>query len=212
MRWPSATTARSAGPPTILIRLCPPTGHPDAAAEREAQKAVDDAQAFEHALALRVRDAGSALETAREAASAVAADDLDGAVDAAERMLSETRAEAARHGVLAAQLTEAHQRAGALDDESDVRRVRVAELTTTLEHLRAQAAELEEQVAGARGEHPELAQAVAQLEDAACVGAEGVRCPRGASRRPGRARRGRAGPHAGRARGRLRRQCVRAAL
>jgi exonuclease SbcC len=139
-------------------------GHPDAAAERRAQKAVDDAQAFEHALALRVRDAGSALETARTAGSAVSADDLDSVVDAAEQMLSETRAEAARHGALTTQLTEAQHRAGTLDEESDVRRVRVAELTTTLEHLRVQAAELEEQVAGARGEHAALAPAVAQLE------------------------------------------------
>ena len=142
----------------------PATGHPDAAAEREAQKAVDDAQAFEHALALRVRDAGSVLETARAAGSAVAADDLDSAVDAAERTLSETRAGAARHSVLATQLTEAQHRVGALENESDVRRVRVAELTTTLEHLHVQAAELEELVAAARGEHPGLAQAVAQLE------------------------------------------------
>ena len=143
----------------------PADGHPDAATEREAQRAVDDAQAFEHALALRVRDAGSALATAREAASAVGIDELDGAVDAAERLLSETRAEATRHGALAAQLTEVHQRSGALDDERDVRRVRVAELTTTLEHLHEQAAELEEQIAGARGEHPELGPAVAQLEE-----------------------------------------------
>ncbi len=143
----------------------PATGHPDAAAEREAQKAVDDAQALEHALALRVRDAASALETARAAGSAVAVDDLDRVVDAAERKLSETRARAAGHGRLTAQLTEAQHRVGVLDDESDVRRVRVAELTTTLDHLQVQAAELEEQVAAARGEHPGLAQAVAQLEE-----------------------------------------------
>jgi exonuclease SbcC len=142
----------------------PATGHPDAAAEREAQKSVDDAQAFEHALALRVRDAGSALETARAAGAGVAADDLDSAVDAAERMLSETRAEAARHSVLTAQLTDAQHRAVALEEQSDVRRLSIAELTTTLEHLHARAAELEEQVAGARGEHPGLAQAVAELE------------------------------------------------
>jgi exonuclease SbcC len=142
----------------------PARGHPDAAAERTAQRAVDDAQALEHALALRVRDAGSALATVRAAAAVVAADDLDRVVEAAERVLSETRAEAARHAPLTAQLTEAQQRARALADERDVRRVRVAELTTTLEHLHAQAAELEHQVAGARGEHPALAQAVEQLE------------------------------------------------
>ncbi len=142
----------------------PATGHPDATAERTAQRAVDDAQAFEHALALRVRDAGSALATAREAAAGVAADDLGAVVDAAERVLSETRAEAARHAALTAQLTEAQRRAGALADERDVRRITVAELTTTLEHLRTQAAELEDQVAGARGEHPALAQAVEELE------------------------------------------------
>ena len=165
----------------------PATGHPDAAAEREAQKAVDDAQAFEHALALRVRDAGAALETAREAGSAVAADDLDSAVDArradAVRDAGRGRASRARS---TAQLTEAQHRAGALDQEGDVRRVQVAELTTTLEHLRAQAAELEEQVAGARGEHPGLAQAVAQLEarHASAQGACEALAARDAARAP----------------------------
>ena len=144
----------------------PAAGHPDAAAERQAQKDVDDAQALEHALALRVREVGSAVETARGAASVIAASDLETTVATAERSLSETRAHAARHGDVAEQLTEARRRVVALDDESGVRRVRTAELTTSLEHLRAQAADLDAQVAEARGDHPALAQAVERLEAA----------------------------------------------
>ena len=191
----------------------PATGHPDAAAEREAQKAVDDAQAFEHALALRVRDAGAALDDRTRGG-------LSGGRRRPRQRRRCRRADAVRdtgrgrapRARSTAQLTEAEHRAGALDHESDVRRVQVAELTTTLEHLRAQAAELEEQVTGARGEHPALAQAVAQLEArhaSVQANVRGARCPR---RRPGRPRRGRAGLDAGRARGWLRRQCVRAPL
>ncbi len=141
----------------------PATGHPDAAAEREAQHHVDDAQAVEHALSLRVRDAASALEHAERAASPVSADDLQPAVDAAETALADTRARAARHQPLTARLAEARARADALTVESEARRVRSAELATTLEHLDAQAAALDTQVAAARGDHPALAAAVDEL-------------------------------------------------
>ena len=140
------------------------TGHPDAAAEREAQRAVDDAQALEHALALRVRDAGAALESTQQTASAVAAADLASTVASAEQAWSATQARAARLEPLTARLAESRSRAEALDETVDQRRVRVAELTTALEHLHARAAELEHQVAEARGGRPALAAALDELD------------------------------------------------
>ncbi len=142
----------------------PGNEHPDAAAEREAQKAVDDAQAVEHALDLRVREASAALEATRVVSSAVAADDLEQAVGAAEHSWAQTAAAAARRTGLVEQLDVAQCRAASLAEQHDVRRVRGAELTTTLEHLRSQMTALEDQVAAARGEHPALSHVVEELE------------------------------------------------
>jgi len=142
----------------------PGADHPDAAAERAAQKRFDDAQALEHALDLRVREATAALEATRLAASAVAADDLDRVVDAAERALAQTSATAGRHPRVTEAVATAQRRVTSLRDEIDARRVRVAELTTTLAHLRLQLVDLEDQVATARGAHPALSQAVERLQ------------------------------------------------
>jgi len=142
----------------------PGASHPDAAAEREAQKAVDDAQALEHALDLRVREATAALDSTRLVASAVSADDLDQVVGAADVALARTAAAAARYPGLTEQRDVTQRRATSLQEERDVRRVRGVELATTLEHLGAQVAELEDEVAAARGDHPALGHAVEQLE------------------------------------------------
>ncbi len=48
------------------------SGHPDAAAERRAQRLVDDAQALEHALDLRLNELTAAIET-----TALAAGEID---------------------------------------------------------------------------------------------------------------------------------------
>ena len=144
----------------------PGASHPDAATERGAQKDVDDAQAIEHALDLRVREATAALEATLLVASAISADDLEQVVGTAVLSLTQTIAAAAAHPVLAEQLDAAKRRATSLVDERDSRRLRVAELTTTLEHVRSRAADLEEQVAAARGDHPALSHAVEQLEAA----------------------------------------------
>ena len=55
----------SADHPRPAVRAA---GHPDAEAEREAQRAVDDAQAVEQARGLRVRDVATALAAARTTA------------------------------------------------------------------------------------------------------------------------------------------------
>ncbi len=136
----------------------------DAAAERDAQRAVDDAQALEHALDLRVREAAAAVESTLQVAQALAADDVEAVVGAAELALTRTAAAAARRPELTEQLAEAERRAAALAEERDARRIRAAEVTTSLEHLRAHLAELEEQVASAREGHPTLTAAVEQLE------------------------------------------------
>jgi exonuclease SbcC len=78
--------------------------------------------------------------------------------------LTQTVAAAAAHPVLAQQLDVAERRATSLDDERDSRRVRVAELTTSLAHLHSQTADLEEQVSAAKGDHPALSHAVQDLE------------------------------------------------
>ncbi len=157
----------------------PGASHPDAAAEREAQKAVDDAQAVEHALDLRVREATAALDATRLVASAVSADELDRVMTAAELLVTQTTAAAAARPMLAERLTVAQRRAASLADQRDSRRVRIAELTSMLEHLHARATELEEQVAAARGDHPALSNAVEQLEAARAAAAARSRGDRG---------------------------------
>lgn len=139
-------------------------GHPDGAAERRAQRDVDDAQAVEAALAMRVHELGSLVSGCREvvgdqdAARARAA--LVGAQAEHDRL---TEAAARRPDLLEA-LAEAEARGRALDEARRSRQVAAAEASTTLTHLRAQRTTLEATIAAARGDDPGLADVVSRLE------------------------------------------------
>jgi DNA repair protein SbcC/Rad50 len=137
--------------------------HPDAEAERSAQRAVDDAQAIEHALHLRVRDLEAALTPARAAAADTDPDGLAAALEAADQTLARLRTDAERRDAVRTSLGEARACEGAITEGATTRRVRMTELTTSLRHLQQQAAELDSRVTAARGEHSQLSAAVAEL-------------------------------------------------
>ena len=136
---------------------------PDAEAERAAQRAVDDAQAVELALKLRVHELESSLALVREGAGDTDAEAVRRALVQAQRTLTELRTRAAQCDGLRSRLDEASARSSELAAEAADRRVRQAELRATLEHLHTRISHVEEQVALARGDHPELRGAVASL-------------------------------------------------
>ena len=142
----------------------PATGHPDAAAERQAQRLVDDAQLLQHALDLRLSELTASIEATALAAGETEPHQLCEAVAAAEQARATAAALAAQHPHVGDQLRVAEQRAAVVDDESSARRVRCAKLSTSLDHVREQATTLEDDVAAARGDHPALAEALDQLE------------------------------------------------
>ncbi|HEY2877857.1 SMC family ATPase [Nocardioides sp.] len=137
--------------------------HPDAEAERTAQRALDDAQAVELALQLRVREVEASLAVVREGAGEQDPDDVRCRLSQALRTLADLRSQASGCQALRTRLEETSTRASELDASTTERRVRAAQLTTSLEHLRCRLGELEAQVTAARGEHPELRAAVATL-------------------------------------------------
>jgi exonuclease SbcC len=139
-------------------------GHPDAEAERSAQRDVDDAQAAEAVLAMRVRETATEIARAREAAG-------DSTPPAARAALEETESahvsaaqSAAGRDDLAATLAEVRLRRAALVEAEARRRVSVAEETTALTHLADQADELQARVGEARGSEPALGDVVERLE------------------------------------------------
>ena len=137
--------------------------HPDAHAERAAQRGVDDAQAVELALQLRVRDLDAALAAARVEAGDSDAARLVVELEAAEHTLGEIRASAAGRDVVRARLHETRARAAGLAEAATRRQVRVTELATSRGHVQEQARELESRVSAARGDHPDLAPVLAEL-------------------------------------------------
>jgi exonuclease SbcC len=143
----------------------PSAGQPTADAERAAQRAVDDAQAVELAQQLRVRDLETTLAAARDLAGEGAADEARSRLADAERRLEQAQAHGAARAGLVARVEQTAARAAALERSSSARDVTTAELTTTLDHLDARRAELDAQVAAARGDHPELRAAVTELTD-----------------------------------------------
>jgi exonuclease SbcC len=136
---------------------------PTADAERDAQRAVDDAQAAELAQQLRVRDVETALTAAREAVGDSDAADTRARLAAAERRSEVARERLAQRDAFATRLEQTSTRVAEIEKAAAERRVTSAELTTTLAHLRTRITEVEGQVAEARGEHPELRGAVAEL-------------------------------------------------
>ncbi len=141
----------------------PSEGHPDAEAERAAQRAVDDAQAVELALQLRVRELEASVAVVREGAGDTDPAEVRRALSQAQVTLAELRARASRCDPLRARLEECAARSSELGVATAERRVRAAELTTSLEHLRSRRSELEVEVSTARGTHPELRAAVETL-------------------------------------------------
>ena len=137
--------------------------HPDAEAEREAQRAVDDAQAVELAQQLRLRDVATSLAAARKTAEPASAELVTTQIAEARRTVDRLRGHEAAGITVRPRIAEASGRASALATAASARRVRNAELDTTREHVRARVSELEEQVGSARGEHPALRAAVASL-------------------------------------------------
>ncbi|MGC4111995.1 MAG: SMC family ATPase [Nocardioides sp.] len=139
-------------------------GHPDASAERAAQRAVDDAQVAEHALDLRSRELDADRAAARRAAGTGDATAAVQRLEAAGAQLLELRQRAERQDALMAQADAARTRAAELEQATADHRVRRAELGATLERARAEAQRLAEAVAAVRGEHPVLGDAVTELE------------------------------------------------
>jgi DNA repair protein SbcC/Rad50 len=139
----------------------PDDRQPDAEAERDAQRAVDDAQAVELAHQLRVRELETALADARGLAGRTDPAAARHASASAETALARLGARAASGDRTRARLLEARKRAGELTEAASARRTTMTELTTALDHLRAQGRELDAQVASARGTHHELSAAVA---------------------------------------------------
>jgi DNA repair protein SbcC/Rad50 len=147
----------------------PADGHPDADSERAAQRALDDAQATEAAVSMRVREVEGAVARARASTAeldASAARDRLSTLETRHRGLAEG---AARRDQAGAAVRTARERVAALGAAAAERQVRTAEESTALAHLRAQSAELEERVGKARGEHPALALAVRRLESRRAV-------------------------------------------
>ncbi|HEY3531203.1 MAG TPA: SMC family ATPase [Nocardioides sp.] len=140
------------------------SGHPDAEAERLAQHEVDDAQAAEHALDLRVRELDAALQNARRTTSEGEASVAARGLAEGRGALAELRTASDRHADLATRMSATRARSAELAESAAKHRVRRAELTTAVEHVRAQTDRLAATVEEARGEHPDLDEAVAELE------------------------------------------------
>jgi DNA repair protein SbcC/Rad50 len=132
-------------------KASPADGAPDAAAEKTAQAAYDNASAEEHARDQHVRDLTTRLQLAQEAAG----DTDETAASLAERLAGLERT-AAREQRLRAQLAaaeEAQARSATLRAEQETR---AAELETTLRHLTEERERLEEQLSEVRDEHPDV--------------------------------------------------------
>jgi exonuclease SbcC len=139
-------------------------GHPDAAAERAAQRAVDDAQAVEAALSMRVHELETSLAACRAAVGDRDADDVRAEADRRRQEHHTLTASAELRPSLGEALAEARGRVAALEESQRRRQLAVAEVTTTLDHLRTEAAQLETTLALARGADPALASRVERLE------------------------------------------------
>ena len=132
-------------------KASPAEGAPDAAAEKTAQTAYDNASAEEHARDQHVRDLTTRLQLAQEAAG----ETDEPAASLAERLAGLER-DAAREPSLRARLTAAEEtrsRSATLRAELETR---AAELETTLRHLTEERERLEEQLSDVRGDHADL--------------------------------------------------------
>ncbi|MFE6650173.1 AAA family ATPase, partial [Nocardioides sp. NPDC057772] len=140
-------------------KASPADGAPDAAAEKTAQTAYDNASAEEHARDQHVRDLTTRLQLAQEAAG-----ETSETAESLAARLADLERTAARESGLRAQLTAAEQtreRSTALRAELETR---AAELETTLRHLTEERERLEEQLSDVRDEHADLDDLLATLD------------------------------------------------
>jgi exonuclease SbcC len=140
------------------------SGHPDAAAERAAQRAVDDAQAVETAVSMRVRDLERSLAACREAVGDQSPEEVRAAWATARSAHAALAAAADGRGGIVEALDGARGRARTLDEARRARQVTQAETAASLEHLGAELTALEATVTEARGADPALADVVERLE------------------------------------------------
>lgn len=140
-------------------KASPADGAPDAAAEKTAQTAYDNASAEEHARDQHVRDLSTRLQLAQEA---VGETDQPATV-MAERLAGLER-QAAREPGLRAELASVEERRARSATLRAELETRAAELETTLRHLTEEHARLEEQLADVRGDHRDLGAVLAALD------------------------------------------------
>ncbi|MBC7279684.1 SMC family ATPase [Nocardioides sp.] len=140
-------------------KASPADGAPDAAAEKTAQTAYDNASAEEHARDQHVRDLSTRLQLAQEAAG----ETEEPAAATAERLAGLER-QAAREPGLRAELVSVEERRARSATLRAELETRAAELETTLRHLTEEHARLEEQLADVRGDHRDLGAVLAALD------------------------------------------------
>ncbi|NYI77274.1 AAA family ATPase [Nocardioides panzhihuensis] len=140
-------------------KASPADGAPDAAAEKTAQTAYDNASAEEHARDQHVRDLSTRLQLAQEAAG----ETEEPAATMAERLAGLERRAASEPGLRAQLASVEERRARSVTLRAELE-TRAAELETTLRHLTEERARLEEQLADVRGDHRDLGAVLAALE------------------------------------------------
>lgn len=117
-------------------------GHPDAAAERAASRALVDAQATEHAVAERLRELATAVARAREVVGETGPDESDRARAEARSALEGLLDRSARHARHVDALAKARSRADELRQAAEVRAARRRELRASLDDLTTEVARL----------------------------------------------------------------------
>jgi exonuclease SbcC len=138
----------------------PSGAHPTGDTEHDAQRAVDDAQAVELAVQLRVRDLELSLAAALELAGPGDATDARDRLTEARERLDQARTRMAERESARSRLQQTSARIAEQAATTAARQVKRAEIATTLDHLASRITELDVQVSGARGDHPELGEAV----------------------------------------------------
>lgn len=127
-------------------KAVPAPGAPDAAAEKAAQRRTDDAKAAHLLHEERLRDLGTALAVARQAAGDVPPADLRATRDAAAAELARVQELAARVEPREHELAAAEAERRRLDDELAGLRVEAGRLGADLAHREAQAGALRDEV------------------------------------------------------------------
>jgi exonuclease SbcC len=139
-------------------------GQPDAAAERAAQRAVDDAQAVEAALSMRVHELETSLAACRAVIGDRNADEVRAETDRRRQEHQALTASAQLRPGVDEALAETRGRVTALEESRRGRQLAIAEVTATLDHLRTEAAQLEATLTEARGADQALGSRAERLQ------------------------------------------------